>query len=223
MIEVEVRIAQGVDELPRGEPRHLRHHHREQRIRGDVEGHAEEDVGAALVELAGEPPLGHVELEEGVAGRERHARDVGHVPRRHDEAAGIGRAADLVDHLRDLVDVAPVRGGPRTPLVSVHRAELAVGRGPLVPDGDPVGAQVGHVGAALQEPEQLVYHALQVDLLGGEQGKTLGQVEAHLVAEDRERPRAGAVGLLGPVLLDVAKQVEIRLHAARTLTGASRG
>ena len=47
---------------------------RQQRIGGDVEGHAEEHVGGALVELAGEPAVGDVELEQAVAGRQRHRR-----------------------------------------------------------------------------------------------------------------------------------------------------
>src|SRR5689334_19170892 len=75
VVEVEVRVAQRVHEIARLEARHLRDHHREQRVGGDVEGHAEEDVRAPLVELAGELAVGHVELEERVARGERHARD----------------------------------------------------------------------------------------------------------------------------------------------------
>ena len=57
------------DELVRLIAADLGHHQGEQRIGGDVERHPEKDVGAALVELAGEPALGDVELEERVAGR----------------------------------------------------------------------------------------------------------------------------------------------------------
>jgi hypothetical protein len=57
---------------PGFEPGHLRHHHGQQRVGGDVERHAEEDVGRALVELAGQPAVGDVELEQAVAGRQRH-------------------------------------------------------------------------------------------------------------------------------------------------------
>src|SRR5262249_21870488 len=53
----------------------------EQGVGGDVEGDAEEHVGGALVELAGEPPAGHVELGEGVAGgRAAGARHLGGGP-----------------------------------------------------------------------------------------------------------------------------------------------
>ena len=73
MVEVEVRVAQRKDEFARLEIRHLRHHQREQRVGGDVERHAEEKVGAALVHLARERAVGDVELEQRVARRQRHA------------------------------------------------------------------------------------------------------------------------------------------------------
>src|SRR3546814_3846942 len=57
VVHVEVRIAQGVHEVARREIADLRHHHGQQSVGSDVEGHAEKDVGAALVELAGEPAL----------------------------------------------------------------------------------------------------------------------------------------------------------------------
>src|SRR3546814_1799796 len=52
VVHVEVRIAQGVHEVARREIADLRHHHGQQSVGSDVEGHAEKDVGAALVELA---------------------------------------------------------------------------------------------------------------------------------------------------------------------------
>ena len=53
VVAVEVSVAEGVDEFAGREAAHLRHHHGEQGVAGDVEGYAEEDVGTALVELAG--------------------------------------------------------------------------------------------------------------------------------------------------------------------------
>ena len=49
VVGVDVGVAEGVDELAGGEPRHLRHHVGQEGIGGDVERHAEEEVGAALV------------------------------------------------------------------------------------------------------------------------------------------------------------------------------
>ena len=77
-----MRVAEGVDELAGLQAGDLRHHHGQQRIGGDVERHAEEDVGGALVELAGELAVGDVELEQAVAGRQRLLVDVGRVPGR---------------------------------------------------------------------------------------------------------------------------------------------
>jgi hypothetical protein len=54
MVLVKVRIAKRMHEIAGLQARDLRHHHGQQRIGGDVEGHAQEDVGRALVELAGE-------------------------------------------------------------------------------------------------------------------------------------------------------------------------
>lgn len=68
MIGIEMGIAESVDEFPRLETCHLRHHHRQQRVGGNVKRHAEEDVRRALVHLAGELAIGHVELEQAVAG-----------------------------------------------------------------------------------------------------------------------------------------------------------
>src|SRR5690606_40226459 len=52
MIAVEMGIAQRMDEIADLEPGDLRDHMRQQSIGGDVERHAEERVGRALIELA---------------------------------------------------------------------------------------------------------------------------------------------------------------------------
>jgi hypothetical protein len=84
-----VGIAQGVDEVADLEARHLGHHVGEQRIGRDVERHAEEHIGRALVELAGQSTVRHVELEERMAGCEGHVGEVGDVPRADDVPAGV--------------------------------------------------------------------------------------------------------------------------------------
>ena len=94
-----------------------------------------------------------------------------------------GSGADLLDDLRDLVDVPAVGRRPRAPLVAVDRPEVAVGVGPLVPDRDAAVLEPLDVGVAAQEPQQLGEHRPGVDLLGGDQREPLGEVEAHLVAE----------------------------------------
>jgi thymidylate synthase len=52
MIEIEMRIAERVDELTGFVARHLRHHHGEQRVRRNVERDAQENVARGKMALA---------------------------------------------------------------------------------------------------------------------------------------------------------------------------
>ena len=218
VVEVEVGVAERVHEVADLEARHLGHHVGEQRVGRDVERHAEEDVGRALVQLAGQPSVGHVELEERMARRERHVVEVGDVPGADDVAARVGVGLQRLDDAGQLVDGLAVRRRPRPPLVAVDGAELAGVVGPLVPDGDAVLAQPPHVGVAGDEPEQLADDGLQVDLLRGDQREAVGQREPHLVAEDAAGARAGAVALLDTLVEDPLHQIEVRPHVGRVPT-----
>src|SRR5689334_98660 len=80
VIEIQMRVAESMYEFTGLQAANLRHHHREQRIGCDVERDTEKNVSAALIELARQPALRHIELEECMARRERHLRDIGHVP-----------------------------------------------------------------------------------------------------------------------------------------------
>jgi hypothetical protein len=51
-------------------------------------------------------------------------------------------------------------------------------------------------------------------------GKAVGQVEAHLVAEDGEGADAGAVVLLDALVEDSGEELEIGLHG-RTMAGGA--
>src|SRR5262249_23524778 len=87
VVEVEVTIATGPDELPGDEIALLCDEVREQRVARDVERHAEEHIGTALIDLAGQASGGHVELKERVARHEPHALELTHVPGAHQDAA----------------------------------------------------------------------------------------------------------------------------------------
>src|SRR3990167_8144540 len=87
VVQVEVRVAEGVDELARLQAHDLGDHQGQQGVGGDIERHAQEHVGAALVELAAELSIRHEELEQAVTGRQGHVVDVGRVPGRDDVAA----------------------------------------------------------------------------------------------------------------------------------------
>ncbi len=230
VIGVEVEVAEGVDEVARFVVEGLGDHHGEEGVGGDVEGDAEEEVGAALVELAGEAGalavlfgLVDVELEEEVAGGEGHLVDLADVPGGDEVSAGVGIVFEGVHEAGDLVDGRAVLGLPGAPLLSVDGAELAVFVGPFVPDADAVFLEVGDVGVAFEEPEELVDDGAEVELFGGEAGEAVTKVEAGLAAEDREGAGAGAVGAFFAVLKDVPEEVEVLLHGGRVERGAGRG
>src|SRR5262249_34867024 len=209
MVEIEVHVAEGVDQLARNELRHLRHHHGEQRIRGDVEGHTEEDIRRALIELAEELALRHIELEQAMAGWERHLVELADVPGAHHVAAGIRVALQVFHDLRHLVDLAAVRRRPETPLPAIDWPEIAVFVRPLVPNCHAMLVEVTHVGRALQEPEQFVDDRFHVQLLGGDERKTLRQVKAHLAAEQAQGTGSGAVPFPHAEVANLRKKVEI--------------
>lgn len=152
MVEVEVGVACGMDEVAGTEAADLRHHHEQKGVGGDVERHAKEGVSTTLVELEAEASVSHVELKERVAGGQVHVRQVGHVPRADNHAARVGRLTDIVDDVANLVDVTAVVVGPRPPLISVNVPEVTVCVGPFVPNTDTVFLQVADVGVTVEEP-----------------------------------------------------------------------
>ena len=57
MVRIQMRVAQRVDEIAVTQIAHLRDHHRQQCVRRNIKWHAQKDIRAALVELAGENKL----------------------------------------------------------------------------------------------------------------------------------------------------------------------
>ena len=127
-------------------------------------------------------------------------------------AAAVGLAANLVDDARDLVDGAAVGRAPVAPLRAIDAAEIALGIGPFVPDGDAVFLEPADVGVAAQEPEEFVDDRFEVDFLGGEQREAVAERKAGLRAEDGARAGAGAVGFGTTLLKDEAQEVVVLLH-----------
>ncbi len=112
VVQIEMGVTCGVDEVTGLVACHLGHHHQEQGIGGDVEGYAEEGVCRALVELERQTVAGHVELEDGVTGRQRHLVDFSHVPGGDNHTTGVRIVLQLVQHVLDLVYCAAVVVGP---------------------------------------------------------------------------------------------------------------
>src|SRR6476620_593233 len=69
VIEIQMRIAERVDEVARLVAGHLGHHHRKQRVGGNVERHPKKNIGGALIELARELSVGDVKLKKAMARR----------------------------------------------------------------------------------------------------------------------------------------------------------
>ena len=173
VVGVEVEVAECVNKRAGLESADLRDHEREECVGGDIEGHAEEEVCAALVELATEFAVLDIELKQRMAWCEGHEVELGGVPCRNDEATAIGIFFDVFDDARDLIDGGAIRSAPVAPLGAIDAAEVAFLIGPLVPDGDIIFPQVADVCFAFQEPEQLVNDGAEVEFFCGEEGKTL--------------------------------------------------
>ena len=61
--------------------------------------------------------------------------------------------------------------------------EISVGACPLVPYSHPVVLEVLHIGVTFQEPQQLMDYGFQMEFFGGEEGESVAEVKAHLMAE----------------------------------------
>ena len=112
VVQIEMGVTRGVDEVTGLEACHLCYHHEEQGIGGNVEGYAEEGVGRTLVELERETVAGHVELEDSMTGRQGHLVHFGYVPGGDDHTTGVGVVLQLIEYILDLVDGTAVVVGP---------------------------------------------------------------------------------------------------------------
>lgn len=226
VVEVDVRVPAGPDEVARFQFALLRDHMSQQAIACTIEGQAEHCIAAALVQLAGEPLVGYVELEKSVAGgqgrlamlyvllrRDALVRQHGWVPCADDVAPGIRLGLDLVDKLRYLVDRLAVRPFPTAPLRSVDGPKVSVLIGPLVPNMHVPLRQVADVGAPGYQPQKLMDDALDEHFLRGDQGKPLREIKPHLRAKEALGSRPGPVFADGSVLHDVSQKIKILLHA----------
>jgi hypothetical protein len=72
--------------------------------------------------------------------------------------------------------------------------------------------KVRNVGAALQEPKQLMDDAFHKHLLGRQKGESFAQVEAHLMTKHRPRSSTRTVALLYPLVSYPAHERKILLH-----------
>ncbi len=212
MVRVQVQVAERVDEVARLESGDLGNHEGQQGVTGDVEGDTEEEIGAALVELAAQFAFGHVKLEKRVARRQCHLMDLGRIPRGDQQATTVRVVPDLVHQPFNLVDRTSVTAPPIVPLRPIDPAQISVRPGPFVPDGHAPLLQPPHIGLPTQEPQQLVDDGLQVDLLGRHQRKSVRQPVPGLGTEQTVRPGPGPIRLETALLKDQPKEFVIRAH-----------
>lgn len=212
MVQVDVGVACGVDEVAGLQAADLGYHHRQQCVGGYVERDSEECVGAALIKLAGKLAFGHIELEQAVARRKGHLVNISGIPGGDEHSSRIRIVLDHVHDLAQLVDRAAVRSRPGAPLVAIDRTKIAVLVGPFVPDGDTVVLEILDVGVAGDEPKEFVDDGFEVNLFGGQKRETFGEVEAHLVAEDAFGAYAGAVMLDDTVGHYVTQKILVLFH-----------
>ena len=152
VISVQVGVPQGVDERAGLEAGDLSDHQGQQGVGGDVERHPEENIGAALVQLAGQRAIAHIKLKQGVAGRQGHLVQLRHIPGADQQAPGVRVVFDLLHHPGDLVYDRAVGAAPGTPLRAIDGTQFALLVGPFVPDGNAVVLQITDVRVAPQEP-----------------------------------------------------------------------
>mmetsp|Transcript_22694 Transcript_22694/g.73459 ORF Transcript_22694/g.73459 Transcript_22694/m.73459 type:complete len:215 (-) Transcript_22694:1002-1646(-) len=145
VVVIDVRVPDDVHKVAALEAGHVRQQAGEQRVRGDVERHAEAQVSRALVHLAGELPVGHVELGKHVAGRQRHFGNVGRVPGGEDDPPVVRLLLDRLDDLSDLVHPLPGIVGVHILVLCAKVPPLPTVDGPevaLLPVGQPDRVEV---------------------------------------------------------------------------------
>ena len=72
--------------------------------------------------------------------------------------------------------------------------------------------EIAGVRIARQEPEKLVNDRLHMQLLGRHKREALGEVKAHLMAEQAQRSGPGAVAAPDATVAHEAQKIEISLH-----------
>src|SRR3546814_17455829 len=102
---IQVTVAAGPDKVSDFQVALLGYQVSQQGITGDIKGHTQENIGAALVQLAGQSAIGQIEMEECMAGRQGDIGSLGYVPGRYSPSARIRVFASVIKHLRLLVDV----------------------------------------------------------------------------------------------------------------------
>src|SRR6185312_10619149 len=68
---------------------------------------------------------------------------------------------------------------------------------------------------SLEEPQQFVDDAFEMQLFSGDQGEAFRQIETQLMAKDAQGAGTCAIGLLGARVQDMLKEIEVLLHRCK--------
>ena len=147
-----------------------------------------------------------------MARRQLHCGHFSNIPSTHHDTAAIGRVFDLVNDLCNLVDGSTIAIGPSAPLAAIDGTQVSILVGPLVPDAYAMLLQPSHIGVTTQEPQQFIDDGLEVHLLGRQQGESVGQIAAQLIAEHTACACSRAVFLVHTVFHHMAHQIKILFH-----------
>jgi hypothetical protein len=224
MIIVNMRIPESMYKLPGLQITNLSNHQRQQGIGSYIERDSQENIRRALIELAGQFSLSDIKLEKRMTGWEgrlpighilfkgsRGVWEHGGVPGGYHHPTAVRVVSDRLDESCNLVDTLAI---PISPLVSIDRAQVALFVCPGIPDPNPVFLKIGYIGIAIEEPEQFMNNRFHMDLLGGNQGKTLRQIKAHLISENAERSGTGTITFGISVFEYVFEKVVVLFHEA---------
>jgi len=168
----------------------LSDHHQKQGVACDVEWNSKKDIRTALIELAAEPAVLDVELEQGVTRRKGDLVGFFRVPT-CDEVSPTPRVIlKAVEEPLDLVDSVPSVGpvslngcSKVAPLVAINRTKVPglsseaptfLCGSPLIPDAYACLLQRLDSGLACEEPQELMNNGAKVEFLCCEKWKTLG-------------------------------------------------
>ena len=207
MVFIDVRIAEGMDEITILQAASLRNHHGEQSVRSNVERNAQKNVGTTLVKLAAKSSVGDIELKEDMTRRQSHLIHLTHVPRRNQQSTRIGIGLDIMNQILNLVDVAAIGTTPATPLTAVDRSQITILVSSLVPDCHLMVVQILNIRVPFEEPKEFVDNRAQVQLFGSQQRKTVIEMETHLITKRAYCACTRTVVFLHPLVKHMLQEI----------------
>lgn len=144
-----------------------------------------------------------------MTGRQCHLLDLAYIPRGNDHTTAIRIRFDGIHDLGNLIDCFAIGSAPTPPLLTVDRPEVAPFISPFIPNAHAMFFQVSDIRVALQKPEEFVDDGFEVNLFGGQKGKSLIQVKSHLIAKRTQRAGTGSITFWRTVGEDVTEEILI--------------